>query len=311
MKGRHLTSILTAFLLATVLVTVQGCKDDETTDPGGSGLNPPGNPRAYSASASSVGLKWTLSSSESNTSFTGYIIRVHSPGGTLVTSGTAGVGVDSAVVSGLTQGVIYTFVLKSSGSGGVESSDSVTIRWSPAGRYENESGQPAPIKVYETSSSSLFASGLVFFKISLGGPQTVSILGVDSSLVDVYVRTETNSGVTINSSHVFRPGRRITRFSTVTRDENTLNNPQALPPDTTTYNNFSVQFDSVQVTTSKIVYFKGNDGNYGRILIERNPATGRLVWGTSPEQYLSMRISYQSTAFNPYAKPIVRAIPRR
>jgi len=307
MTGRIINTFVVASLTLGVLWL--GCKNDETTAPGSS-LAAPTNPQAYSASANSVGLKWTLSTSESNGSLNGYVIRAKNPSGTVVTTSNVVAGISSTVIAGLTEGIIYTFVIRSTATGGTESSDSVTVKWSPARRYENESGFPPPIKVYETSSSSSFASGLIFYRASAGGPQTVSILQADSSLIDIFVKAEAGNAVSLNSSHVFRPGRRITRFSTSVRDDSTLNNPQATPPDTTTFNNSSILFDSVQVASSKIYYFKGNDGNYGRVLVERNPATGRLIWGTSPEQYLSLRISYQLVAFNPYAKPITK-LPRR
>jgi hypothetical protein len=301
MTGRKL-SINTIILASLAFgATWLGCNsDDETTNPGGTTISAPTNPRAYSASATSVGLAWTLSTTESDASFSGYVVRAKTPTGTIAATANLAKGVAATVVAGLTDGVIYTFVIRSTATGNVESTDSASVVWSPARRYENESGQPAPIKVYETSSSSSFGSGLIF-----SIPRTNSILNaVDSSLQDVYVKTETGNAVSLNSSSVFRAGRRITRFSTTVRDDSTLNNPQAIPPDTTTFNNVSNLIDSVQVTSSKIYYFKGNDGNYGRILVERNPATGRLIWGSSPEQYLSLRISYQSVAFNPYSKPI-------
>jgi hypothetical protein len=304
MTGRKIlinTIVIASFAFGA---TWLGCKsDDASTNPGGTTISAPANPRAYSASANSVGLQWTLSTTESDASFSGYVVRAKTSTGTIAATANVAKGIAATVVAGLTEGVVYTFVIRSTATGSVESTDSASVVWSPARRYENESGQPAPIKVYETSSSGLFASGLIFSRVSAGGPQTVSILGVDSSLIDVYVKTETNNAVSLNSSNVFRAGRRITRFSTTVRDDSTLNNPQAIPPDTTTFNNASVLIDSVQVSSSKLYYFKGNDGNYGRVLIERNGATGRLIWGTSPEQYLSLRISYQSVPFNPYSKP--------
>lgn len=299
MTGRKLT-FNTILFVSLAFGAWLGCKsDEETTNPGGTTVSAPTNPRAYSASATSVGLRWTLSTSESDASFSGYVIRAKTSTGTIAATANVAKGIAATEVTGLTDGVIYTFVIRSTATGNLESADSASVVWSPARRYENESGQPAPIKVYETSSSGSFASGLIF-----SIPRTNSILSADSSLQDVYVKTETNNAVSLNSASVFRAGRRITRFSTTVRDDSTLNNPQAIPPDTTTFNNVSILFDSVQATSSKIYYFKGNNGNYGRVLVERNPATGRLIWGSSPEQYLSLRISYQSAAFNPYSKPI-------
>lgn len=291
--------VLTSLIFGATLL---GCKSDETTSPSTPTIVAPTNAQAYSASASSVGVRWTLSTSESDASFNGYVVRAKNPAGSIAVTANVAKGTAATLVSGLTEGVIYTFVVRSSATGGSESADSTSVVWSPARRYENESGYPAPIKVYETSSSTLLASGLILYRASNAGPQTVSVLSADSSLIDVYVKTEASNAVSLNSSHLFRAGRRITRFSTTVRDDSTLNNPQATPPDTTTFNNFSILIDSVQVASSKIYYFKGNDGNYGRILVERDATTGRLIWGNSPDQYLSMRISYQLVPYNPYSK---------
>jgi hypothetical protein len=252
-----------------------------------------------------VGLAWTPTPDASLAEFQDYEITVRR-GSTLEQTVTAAKNATGTQVNSLIEGNIYTFevVARAAASSNYTNSPMVSIEWSPAKRLENEQGLPAPIKVYETSSSSSFASGLIFYRASMGAPHTVSIVGADSSLIDVYVKTEAGNAVSLNSSSVFRPGRRITRFSTTVRNDSTLNNPQALPPDTSTFNNFSILIDSLASATSKIYYFKGNDGNYGRILVERNPANGTLIWGSSPEQYLSMRLSYQSVPFNPYAKSV-------
>lgn len=297
--------IANAVVLSTLTfgATWLGCKSDETTSPSTPTIVAPTNARAYSASANSIGVRWTLSTSESDASFNGYVVRAKNPAGTIAVTANVAKGTAATLVSGLTDGVIYTFVIRSTATDGSESTDSTSVVWSPARRYENESGQPAPIKVFETSSSTSFASGLIFFSASVVGPKTVSLLDpIDSSAIDVYVKTESNNAVSLNSSHVYRGNRRITRFNLFSLNDSTLSSPQAAPPDTTNYVNSSYLFDSVQVATGKILYFKGNDGNYGRILVERDPSTGRLIWGSSPEQYLSLRISYQSVPYNPYSK---------
>jgi hypothetical protein len=302
--------IFMAVVLVSVLLglTLGGCNKDETTSPTTqSPIRAISNLRAYSVSATQVGLKWTPSADAGQNGFDSYRIVARLVSGTDSTVTTAVPAADSVRVAGLTNGVIYNFevtAIAATGSSTFTNSSTVSIRWSPASRYENESGQPAPIQVYESSSSTGFASGMVFFSSSVAGPKTVSLLSSDSSAIDVWVKTEANSAVSLNSSHIYRANRKITRFNLITRDANTLNDPQIAPPDTTAYNNFSILIDSATVASGKIVYFKGNDGNYGRILVQRNPSTNRLIWGTSPEQYLSLAISYQSVAFNPYAKPI-------
>jgi hypothetical protein len=305
MTGRK--TVVNAIVLASILfgVTWLGCNKDEVSNTQAArALAPVSAVGAFSKNLSTVGLAWTASSDAGQTDFLEHQITVKR-GSTTEQTLAAPKNATSYDVAGLTEGAIYTFEIVAkavANSSSFTNSSVASVVWSPARRYENESGYPPPIQVYETSSPTSYASGLIFYKGTFG-PQTISVLDPDSSLIDVYVKTEVGNAVSLNSSHLFRAGRRITRFSTTVRDDNTLNNPQLIPPDTTTFNNSSVLFDSVQVSSSKIYYFKGNDGNYGRILVERSPA-GRLIWGTSPIQYLSVRISYQTVAFNPYAKPI-------
>lgn len=262
------------------------------------------NPLAYSLNSTSVVVKWTKSADENLADFDGYLVRILTTNNTLVRERTVNKSLDTLTVTDLTVGTIYNFEIiakAQSNSTKYLNSDPVTIQWSPAWRFDTEG--TIPIKVYESSSSTGFASGLIFYNSSTQQPKTVSLLSADSSLIDVYLFTVSGtSNVELRSSHLFRANRKITRFSTVAYDVNTLNDPRNTPPDTTTYTKFDWRIDSVAVSTSKVLYFKGHNGNYGRILIERNPSNGTLIWGTSPEQYLQVRLSYQSVPYNRFSK---------
>jgi hypothetical protein len=146
----------------------------------------------------------------------------------------------------------------------------------------------------------------VLFHPATRGPKTVSLAnpGSDALLIDLYVRAEAGSAVSIRSAHLYNAGWRFTRFSDTTRAVNSLNDPRAIPPDSTTYSlsNTSRTIDSVAASTSRIYYFKGDNGNYGRILVKRNPGNGTLIWGSSPEQYMNIEISYQTQPYNPFSK---------
>lgn len=297
-----LQKIISLILIISIVFVWSACKSD-STGPSKSKLQTVAGLKAFSLSNTSVQLKWTASSDESKNDFVNYIVIAKTLSGTEVKNLTVSKGIDTIIVIGLSNGEIYNFEVISKASSTSENytdSDPATIKWSPAWRYETEGG--IPIKVYETTSSSGFASGLIFYDAASSGPKTVSLVSADSSAIDVYVKTITGTNnVSLNSSHVFRSGRKITRFSSVSRSAETLNDPQIAPPDSTTYTIYEIPIDSAVVTSSKIYYYKGQNGNYGRILVMR-AANGNLIWGSSPEQYLTMKISYQSVAYNPYSK---------
>ncbi len=298
------SKLFLVILIAIIFMSFSACSDS-STDSGKSRLSPVTNLKAFSVNNTSVGLKWTKSVSENLADFDKYEIKIKQADTTVSTQFVAK-GTDSLVISNLSNGVIYDFVVTAkvtSTSKNYIDSDPAQVRWSPAWRFTQEG--TFPIQVYERTSSTGYASGLVFYYPSLGAPpqpKTVSLLSADSSLIDVFIDSKGASNIAISSSHLYRPNRKITRFSTVEYESETLNYPQFTPPDTTTYTKFEILIDSVAVTSSKIVYYKGNNGNYGRILIKRNPVNSTLIWGSSPEQYVRLEISYQSVPYNPYSK---------
>ncbi|MCS7054035.1 MAG: fibronectin type III domain-containing protein [Ignavibacterium sp.] len=298
-------SILTISFSLLVLMSCSKEEDPVSPQPTPkSKIKAPTNPLAYSLNNTTVVVKWTRSQDENLADFDGYLVRILTTTGSVVRERTVSKGLDSLAADNLTAGTIYNFQIVAkaqSNSTKYINSDTISIQWSPAWRFDLEG--TIPIKIYESSSSTGFASGLIFYNPSTQQPKTVSLLSADSSLIDVYLYTVPNSSnVELRSSHLFRPSRKITRFSTVSYDVNTLNDPRNAPPDTTTYTKTEWRIDSVAVSTSKVLYFKGNNGNYGRILLERNPANGTLIWGSSPEQYIQVRISYQSVPYNRFSK---------
>jgi outer membrane protein assembly factor BamB len=307
MKNFKLILFLLTFLIPLSIFI--GCGEDKDPitpepEPQKTKIKPATNPLAYSLNNTTVVIKWTKSLDENLADFDGYLVRILTTTGSLVRERTVNKSLDSLAATELTAGTIYNFQIVAkaqSNSTKYTNSDTISIQWSPAWRFDTEG--TIPIRVYESSSSTGFASGLIFYNSSTQQPKTVSLLSADSSLIDVYLFTVPGtSNVELRSSHLYRSNRKITRFSTVSYDVNTLNDPRNAPPDTTTYTRFDWRIDSVAVTSSKVLYFKGQNGNYGRILIERNPSNGTLIWGTSPEQYIQVRLSYQSVPFNRFSK---------
>ncbi len=301
-------------LLAIPLVVMFNCaKNDSTTEPPpGPGLVAPTNLRAYSAGTTSVGLLWSLSTSESDASFSSYSLVVTGPGGGTVTTQSISKGNPQTVVTGLTEGVIYTFILRSVATNSAVSSDSASIQWSPAKRLITDSTNGPPIQVYEFASSA-GASGLQFYSMTAGSALTQSLVPAnpDRILSDVYLATNSN-GISLNnlsSTTLVNP--KNTVFSTVMRDAQDLDDPQLAPPAVSTYTLLTVDIPMATASQAKILYAKSvTDNRYVRILLKKNPATNLLYSGTSPNRYITVQLSYQDTTGNMYARPLSWPSPR-
>lgn len=292
-------------LLFVVLLTIGGCKkDDDGVGPGPSPtiILAPTNLKAFSASSVSVGLQWTLSVSETAGTFNNYLIRVKDSVGALIATQTVPKGTPEAMVGSLTGGVIYTFVVRSTITGGGVSADSVTIRWSPARRYTTDSASVRAIRVYEMRGSGF--SGLQFG--SAGGFARVislSSANPDRILCDIYVDSVSGGAIGLRNISILAFPRN-TFFSTVTRDAADLNDPQSVPPDPGSYSLNRVDLPTGTVSQSRVVFARSiTDNKYVRILVKRNPATSLLYYGTGSDRYVTLELSYQNTAGNPYARP--------
>ncbi len=291
-------SALAALLLASGFLACNK-SEDNTTNPTGPTLSAPTNLQAYSASVTSVGLQWTLSASESDAAFDHYSLKVKDNTGAVVTTQTLSKGNSQTVVTGLTEGVVYTFVLRSADSGVYLSPDSASVQWSPAKRLTTDNQGGPPIQVYEFASSA-GASGLQFYSQSSGAAltQSLSSSNPDRILSDLFLQTDGTGNIVLeNMALLSLANGKNTFLSTTTTDADNLDNPQATPPVSTTYTSNTYIVPSSAVSTSKILYAKSTtDNKYVRILLMRNPSTGTLIYSTSPNRYIKVQISYQDTA---------------
>lgn len=301
-------SVLVLLISLSMLLQVQCKKDDENPlTPTPITLRAPTNLRAYSASITSVGLLWDLSTSESDTAFVNYFLKVKDALGSTVTTQSVSKGNPTTVVTALTEGVLYTFVLRSAGTGGVLSADSASVIWSPARRLTTDSTNGPPIQVYEFASSA-GASGLQFYSVSSGSARTQSLSpsNPDRALSDVFLQTDIGGTISLNnlvSSGLASP--KNTVFSTVTRDAADLDDPQLSPPAISTYTSLSVQIPSAAASQAKILYAKSvTDNRYVRILLRKNAVTNLLYSGTSPNRYVTVQLSYQDSTGNMYCRPV-------
>jgi len=303
---KRIVPLLLVSLLA--FITVQCNKDENNpVTPPVTTLKAPTNLRAYSASISSVGLLWDLSASESDTAFVNYALTVKNSLGSTVASQSITKGNPTTTVTGLTEGVIYTFVLRSAGTGGALSPDSASVVWSPARRLTTDSTNGPPIQVYEFAST-LGASGLQFYSVSSGSArvQSLNVSNPDRALSDVYVQTNNNGSISLSdlaSSGLGNP--KNTRFSTTVRDATDLDDPMLAPPAIGTYTLVTVPIPSTVATQAKILYAKSvTDNKYVRILLKMNLGTNLLYSGTSPNRYITVQLSYQDSTGNMYCRPL-------
>ncbi len=310
MTGRkHLINTIVFSSLAFG-ATWLGCKsDDETTNPTGPTIVAPTNLRAYSAGPTSVYLLWSLSTSESEASFNNYLVQAKDPAGTVVATSNVAEGTPNVTVSSLTEGVIYTFVVRSTATGSVVSSDSASVRWSPARRYTTDSTNGAPIQVYEIRST-LGASGLQLNSNgSYARVRSLNAGNPDRILCDIYIDSVGGGAICLKNIALLGSYPKNTFFSTESRDATDLNDPQSAPPDTSTYQANRINLPGTAVTQSKIFFARSTtDNKYVRILVQRNVATGLLYSGSGNDRYVVLQLSYQNTAGNWFAKP-VRALP--
>jgi hypothetical protein len=309
MKSRF--TALTVVALSWLLLCNISCKKNPIA-PSTEQLNPISNLKAFSVSSSSVGLVWTRSPSASSSDFGDYVVTARAPAGAVVDSFSIGVDT-SAIANLLTEGVFYSFsvIARSAPTSSSMNSTAVSIVWAAAKRFETVGG--LPIRIYESSSSAGNSAFIVYSKSSQT-PRTVNLFNPvppsDSAEVDLYVRTENSTSVSIRSANLYRTSQmlmrfpRMTIFSSSSRSAADLNDPEVAPPDTNTYLLFNtiIWVDTTSVLLPRIYYFKGNDGNYGRLLVKCNPSDGTMLWGNSPDRYIVVALSYQSVAFNRIAK---------
>ena len=307
MKKNSLLMIFSLVSLFAMSVLLTACEEETTMEPPALPvIAPPTSIGAYSADETSVGVVWTDSPDEANTAVLNpaYRINVKDMTGTVLQSLTGIKGDNIKVVTGLTEGTIYTFTISMMVDSTVVTNDSVTVMWSPAKRRDLEGS--APIQVFETSSED-FPSGLDIYSDALDGPQTLSLTGIDNLLIDLFVYTDTTSqDLIIRSAHlstVILPSGKITFFSSIVDSADALDFGRATPPDASTYDRSAVTIASAAgQTAGRIIYGKTEENNYFRLLIVRDGTT--LVWGVSDDRYLTMEISYQSVEGVPYARPV-------
>jgi hypothetical protein len=213
-------------------------------------------------------------------------------------------GTSSAVLIGLALNTPYSIIVHS-GNGA-----STALTWYTAKRTNG-------IKLYQWSSNQ--PSGL-----SLSGGTAVSETPRNPAMTDFLVDDKehdatitTASGISFEApqvfndatpgwrrSHVDIPDRYVVRgldtdysaasfasqFATMKADPDNVGNAYDIPN------------DNVYATKgSRVLLVHTQDGNFAKVEIVPDPATGMLYSGTSPNKYITVNVSYQPTAEQPYA----------
>lgn len=274
-------------------------------------LAPPTNLRAYSRDGTSVGLLWTLSADTGKSNdFLETRIRTYTPEGVLLSTSAVGPLVAETVVGSLDEGKVYTFEFTSvarANSQDYKDSDPVSIQWAAARRYTSEG--TAPIEIYEIRSTT-GNSGLQFFDRITGGPKTrpISVSGGAQQLIDVLVDTSISGDLILESAHrnpllpSGTQGRR-TRFSTTILEANTLNIGSSAPPAENTFIREFVTIGPENINNGRLLYAITSDSNYVRILLQRDDASGTLLFGSLPNRKIRVQLSYQITPRVIYSRP--------
>lgn len=294
---KKLSIYLTTIFFAALMFWA--CEDTTTTPDDNTPTKPaaPTKLMATSKNATSVILKWTASTSESDTKFAGYLLKV--TGGNTMAPISIAKGQTTYTVAGLEEGIEYTFSLQAKFTND-ELSDPATIKWSPASRFElNEND--ADIRIYETASS--FGSGLQFYgpnklpktlKVPEGANWTIGLSTKSGILLGSPKELDYNYGSTPTAA---------TEIADVITGINSLDeifDSQALSAktfaskviDLTKYNGniaFVLRYKQVGKT----------DWNYAKVFVKY--VGGSFLQGSSPNRYINVIISHQAKTGVPYA----------
>jgi len=297
MKTRNLI-----FLFIAVMFAITACEDNNNNP-----VNPtdkpaaPTNLQATSKSNTSVLLRWTPSTSESNSNFDKYVLTV-SGGVYPIQPFNINKGVSSVEVSNLIEGTIYTFAIVAKFTDGTVSDDTAKVQWSPATRFTRNQNEE-PIRIYETASD--FGSGLVIFDPVGDGPKSAKVsnggvwnLGLDTRNGKLILA----SARLIDYNYNIQPG--VTEIANDIYTVESLDDvfdSQALSSKGFAERSIDLtQFSSSFVIIVRFKQAGKTDYNYAKVLVKYK--NGSFLQGTSPNRYVEFEISYQKVAGVPYAK---------
>lgn len=298
MKFLKLFSLLAFLSLSTLIFTA--CEED-TEDPITIDKPLPAAPtnlRATSISATEVMLKWDKSASHDSIWFSGYELTV--TGGNPMTPIKIG-KTDNYKVTGLQEGVVYTFTLKAVNSDNKTSTGSTSVTWSPATRFETddirmyvfESQNGSGLTIYGANNKpeNLKASEKTKWHLGLDNRTSGALFFGSASQINIGTGTPTDK-VEIADTYW---------------ETNTLDNVfEKVALNTLNFAERRINLLQLESANTGIVFVvrilrQGQTSyNYAKVLVERG--SGGFLQGSGDDRYIKMKISYQKVAGVPYAK---------
>lgn len=270
------------------------CRD--STGPERTRLDAISELKAYSRDSTSIGLAWTASPSV-NTSYMAHQRLIVLSGQTVVRDSALASNETAAVVQNLVEGTIYQLEVsvKANSTSPYRDSFPVSIDWSPAKRFFIDAGSGQPLRLYESDSPGNLHA-LRCYLDSLGGPRLLSLASAERAAMDFYLLSS-GPALTLRTGSIYSqmPVGRQTRFSeALPLDAATLDHPQSFVAAAETYLLDEVNVPSGTILTGKIFFARTEDQHYLRILVVKG-VNNSLVQGTSPNRYIDLALSYQST----------------
>lgn len=314
MKLKNL--LMSGVAVAAMALVAVGCNENTTNPPGGSPPSAPTNLQVVSISSTSVGLKWTASTTASVT----YTVTRVGTGTPLDSNVVAGLATVSTTLNGLTARE-YSFSVVAVDSNGTSSP--ITVKWAPATRHVADASGATTLRLYEKASSS--GSGMTIDP-ALGGPKNVSMIVTAPGVAQLAMFLYTDKLV-VGPAYAIPEYGASGNFNPAKVDSSTYvakTSVIAAAPSTLTLDNWygatalnqliktadggnviAYEFTNSNQSVATGFYVRtGSDasGNqhYARVLITANG--GQMVQGTSPNRYIEVQISYQNAANVPYAK---------
>lgn len=302
--------ILASLLLAST-VFFASCEENSLIDPPSGTPMAPTNIMVSTRSANSIAVKWSRPAADTVT-VTGFDVIATPSGGTPITA-TSNLGTDTMlIVSGLTEGTVYTFTVRAK-AGSNMSPASSGVMWAPAKRTTSSG------KIYVSASS--LGSGL---NLASGANLTIANGGqwdicLDDKDGNILVGSPGVSGY-VNSSFQFPNGQdaKIVRIGTKVYTANSLNEIWENTSFGTAQGDNNPQYAENLINLSSSQYSPANGGvgfiaavftgpnnttpvNFAKVLIKTNTAKTSFVQGSGNDRYVEVEVSYQSSQNTPYA----------
>jgi hypothetical protein len=298
---KKLSMILTGAALAVCAgFFLNGCSS--STAPG-AGVGSPSTLMAISKNASTISIKWIRGSGDTSAD-TVIISGGGAPPQAIPTSNTA----SSAEINGLTTGTVYTITVASIGG------QSSSLNWMTANRTMG-------LHLYQFSSSG--TSGLI-----LGGGQAsvVSASSANAGTMDLYLEDIQHDPTITSTSGISLESTDFLNGSSATYRKSFMDGAATyvvggLDSDYSS-SDFSSQLNGAvggavnaydipndagyDTKGSRILLVRTQDGNLAKVEIVPDPSTGMLYSGSGTNKYITVNVSYQPVAGQPYAG---RALP--